>query len=287
MACPIGNRRNHCSFYRLFGKRGDDDLNHAAFFAALRRRDSGVFGTSLSQRQVDGINGILSAFETHGDGHRSTLAYALATAYHETGGRMVPVREGFASTDAGARRAVNRLAAQRGPNSAVAKYAQPQPPHGHVYYGRGHVQLTWKDNYARSSADAGVDLVANPDAMLDPVISARVLIKGLIDGRWNGQGHGVHHYLGQGDWIGARRTVNILDKAEQIAAYAHAFDSALREAGYQVAPRTSPRPVPRPALSTNSVDDSQTGIGYNQSQRPPPVPRSGILWAIARLFGKG
>lgn len=261
-------------------------MNHAAFFAALRRRDSGVFGTSLSQRQVDGINGILSAFETHGDGQRTTLAYALATAYHETGARMVPVREGFASTDEGARRAVNRLAARRGPNSAVARYAQPQPPHGHVYYGRGHVQLTWKDNYDRSSADAGVDLIANPDAMLDPVISARVLVKGLIDGRWNGHGHGVQHYLGQGDWINARRTVNVLDKAEQIAAYAHAFDSALREAGYEPSrwrllaespARTSPRPAPRPVQLTSN--DTPTDAAQ--------PPRSGFLAALARLFGKG
>lgn len=250
-------------------------MNHASFYASLRSRDSGVFGTSLSQRQVDGINGILAAFQTHGDGKRTTLAYALATAYHETGRRMVPVREGFASTDAGARRAVSRLAAQRGPGSSVAKYAQPQPPHGHVYYGRGHVQLTWKDNYARSSADAGADLVANPDAMLDPVISARVLVKGLIDGRWNGHGHGVQHYLGQGDWINARRTVNVLDRGREIAAYAHAFDAALRDAGFEGR-----------ALSTNAVDDSVQGAGYNQNQAPP-MPRSGLIWALARLFGRG
>ena len=34
----------------------------------------------------------------------------------------------------------------------------------------------------------GVDLERDPDAMLDPVISARILIRGLIDGRWNGRG---------------------------------------------------------------------------------------------------
>lgn len=273
MACPVGDRRNHRGIYRIFGKRGDGDLNHAAFYASIRSRDSGVFGTSLSQRQVNGINGILAAFQTHGDGKRTTLAYALATAYHETGRRMVPVREGFAATDAGARRAVNRLAAKRGPNSAVAKYANPQPPHGHVYYGRGHVQLTWLDNYARSSADAGVDLVANPDAMLAPVISARVLVKGLIDGRWNGHGHGVQHYLGQGDWVNARRTVNVLDRGREIAAYAHAFDAALRDAGFD-----------GQALSASPVDDIAPSVGYQQA---PPMPRSSLIWALARLFGKG
>jgi hypothetical protein len=216
-------------------------MDRAKFFAALRARDSGVFGTSLTQGQVDGISGIVAAFDAVGDGQATTLAYALATAYHETGRRMVPVREGFASTDVGARRAVNRLAEQRGPDSAVAKYAQPQPPHGHVYYGRGHVQLTWVNNYRNSSADAGVDLVANPDAMLDPVISARVLILGLLDGRWNGRGHGLAHYL-PGDPVGARRTVNVQDKAEQIAGYYRAFLAALERAGFASRPLT-PKPV--------------------------------------------
>ena len=209
-------------------------MNRAAFYAALRRQSSGVFGTSLSQMQVDGIEGILDAFVTHGDKRPKTLAYALATAYHETGRKMVPVREGFAKTDAQARERVNRLAAQRGPNSAVAKYAKPQPPHGHVYYGRGQVQLTWKKNYETSSADAGVDLVRFPDKVLDPVIGARILVRGLLDGRWNGHGHGIAHYLpdnGTDDLRNARRTVNITDKWQQIADYYRSFLRSIEEAG--------------------------------------------------------
>lgn len=176
----------------------------------------------------------MDAFVTHGDGRPKTLAYALATAYHETGRQMMPVREGFAKTDAQARQRVNRLAAQRGPNSAVAKYAKPQPPHGHVYYGRGQVQLTWKKNYETSSADAGIDLVRFPDKVLDPVIGARILVRGLLDGRWNGHGHGIAHYLpdsGTDDLRNARRTVNITDKWQQIADYYRSFLGAIETAG--------------------------------------------------------
>jgi hypothetical protein len=235
-------------------------MDRAAFFTSLRARSSGVFGSSLSQGQVDGINGILEAFEQVGNGERTTLAYALATAYHETGRKMVPVREGFATTDAGARRAVNNLARRRGPGSSVARYAQPQPPHGHVYYGRGHVQLTWLDNYRRSSADAGVDLVKNPDAMLDPVISARVLILGLIDGRWNGRGHGIEHYedqdglpgLSEVEAIAARRTVNVQDKAALIAGYYRAFDAALVAGGMPVASSATERPATTPRAPSAS-----------------------------------
>jgi len=222
-------------------------MNKEEFYKSLRRRNSGVFGTSLSQQQVDGIEGIIAAFESHGDGKADTLAYALATAYHEVGGRMVPVREGFAKTDAGARRAVEALARRRGPSSAVAKYAKPAGPYGHVYYARGHVGLTWDYNYEGSSADAGVDLVKYPDKMLDPEISARVMIKGLLDGRWNGKKKGLRFYLDKGDLKNARRTVNILDKWQLIAGYHKAFLAAI-EAGGGWKQRPAPtRPVARPA----------------------------------------
>lgn len=222
----------------------------AAFYASLRRRSSGVFGTSLSQKQVNGIEGILSAFHTHGDGNPKTLAYALATAYHEVGGRMVPVREGFAKTDAGARRIVKSR-----------KYGKPTGPYGHVYYGRGLVQLTWEDNYRRSSADAGVDLVKNPDAMLDPVPSARVLIKGLIDGRWNGQGKGVAAYLpknGPDDLKNARRTVNITDKWQTIAGYYQAFMTAIEAAGGLSGLYDAPKPTVPPEAA-------------DEASRPKPI----------------
>jgi predicted chitinase len=223
-------------------------MNRADFYAELRARNSGVFGTTISQSQVNGIEGLLKAFETHGDGRRNTLAYGLATAYHETGARMVPVREGFATTDEDARRAVARLAAQRGPNSPPARYGTSTPPHGHAYYGRGHVQLTWDYNYKSSSADAGVDLLKNPDAMLDPEISARVLWKGLLDGRWNGHGKGVRYYLDRNDLINARRTVNVLDKAAEIAEYHKAFESALIKAGYpEVMYMAAQKPIATPS----------------------------------------
>lgn len=205
-------------------------MNRKKFYDSLRQ--TGLFPGGFTQSQIDGIEGVLDAFVLVGDGLGDTLAYALATGYHETGARMVPVREGFASTDAAARKAVARLAARRGPRSAPARYGSPAGPYGHVYYGRGQVQLTWLNNYRNSSADAGLDLVKNPDAMLDPKISARVMIKGLLDGRWNGTGRrGLRYYLDRGDWVGARYTVNVQDKARLVAGYGKKFLVAIRAAG--------------------------------------------------------
>jgi putative chitinase len=44
---------------------------------------------------------------------------------------------------------------------------------GWLYRGRGLKQLTGKDNHRACSAGLGVDLVANPDLLLEPVYAAR------------------------------------------------------------------------------------------------------------------
>ena len=207
-------------------------MDRGRFFAAVR---GSLFGGRLTEAQVRGMELKLDAFAAVGDGRAKTLGYGLATGYHETGARMVPVREGFASSDAEARRIV-----------ASRRYGKPVPPYGQVYYGRGDVQLTWADNYRDSSAEAGVDLLANPDAMLDPAVSARILWLGLQDGRWNKLGLGIAHYLpdaGPDDLQGARRTVNVTDRWQLIAGYHRRFMAAIELAGYAPPQRAPERPV--------------------------------------------
>ena len=222
-------------------------MDKKAFYATLRR-DPRVFGTSLGKRQVAGIEGLLKAFDTHGDGQIDTLAYGLATAYHETARAMVPIKETVMShhrdknpSDDTVIRRLDAWARRIGRTTNI--YWRRQGRYNLAYFGRGHVQLTWELNYQRSSADAGVDLLRYPDKMLDPVISARVLWGGLLDGRWNGGGNGLRHYLEKSDLQGARRTVNITDQWHKVAEYHYAFLGALEDAGWtgQKAPAPAPR----------------------------------------------
>lgn len=229
-------------------------MDKQTFFAALRKRGSGVFGTALTQAQVTGIEGILAAFDEVGDGWRDTLAYGLATAYWETGRAMIPNRENLVYTSAAR---IRQVFARHVRTDADARALVRKPVElaravyngrlgnrigtddGWIYRGGGHMHLTGRDNYARSSADAGVDLVANPEGILDPRISGRILFKGLQDGRWNGQGKGIRAYaeadgnmdMDRDDLVAARRTVNIQDRAAEIASIAEAFERALIEAG--------------------------------------------------------
>ena len=52
---------------------------------------------------------------------------------------------------------------------------------GYKYRGRGFIQLTGKDNYARYAKRLGVDLVGNPDLALDPTIASRITLAYMQD----------------------------------------------------------------------------------------------------------
>lgn len=192
-------------------------LDRATFFAFARRAP---FGNRLTQEQVDGCEAILNAWT--GDDDRQ-LAYVLATAFHETAGTMAPVREGSTPsrrlTDSQARRVV-----------AKYRYGKPDQETGHVYYGRGLVQLTWRRNYEKMGRKLGMDLVWMPDGVLGLSVSARILITGMTDGDFTGRKLSDYFTSDKEDPEGARRIVNGTDKASLIAGYYKNFVDSLKVA---------------------------------------------------------
>ncbi|MCT7378175.1 hypothetical protein [Chelativorans salis] len=67
-------------------------MNRSRFDAAERRRESGVFGTSLSQGQVEGLEAVLNeASRRHTP--LNDLGYKLASDYSETAHTMQPIHE--------------------------------------------------------------------------------------------------------------------------------------------------------------------------------------------------
>ncbi len=180
------------------------------FFRLVR---GGIFHGSMSQPQVDGVNTILSAWPKKTDPR--WIAYALATAFHETATTMEPIAEYG--------------------HGQGRPYGIPAGPFNHIYYGRGFIQLTWLHNYARAEKEIlDSDLVRTPDNALIPSSAAAIMVRGMTDGWFTGLRLENYFPLDRpkvADWVNARRIINGIDCAAKIALYAQHFRDAL-EAGH-------------------------------------------------------
>ncbi len=250
-------------------------MDKAKFFASLRRRDSGVFGTSLSQRQVEGIEILL---DVCGDLPLAHTANILAQAYRETGGGMYPVKETVypSSRDKNPSDAtvIARLdnAFKKGQLSWVSK-----PYWRGGMFGRGVIQITHEDNYRKLGRVVGEDLVNTPGLALRLDISAKIAKIGMRDGLFTGKKlsdfedpNGFNHFFARSIVNGDR---NKRDKGssktvgELILGYAEAFEQALVSAEY-----TPFKPIPDPQPPTQPPNDLTR-------------PTGGLLAFLARLFG--
>ena len=179
-------------------------INRSIFFKEYRN----IFPVQkLSQDQVDVFEAIFDYWDKSNHIDLRWLSYAMATAYHETGTRMVPIREGFADDDASAIKAVERLLAR---GYIRWNYAKPEA-NGQSYFGRGLVQITHQENYLKlgKAIGRGTELKDNPSLALDTEISVQLLFKGMVDGLYVG-GHKLSVYFNKQkeDWYGARTMIN-------------------------------------------------------------------------------
>ena len=72
---------------------------------------------------------------------------------------------------------------------------------GWKFRGRGLKQLTGKDNYARCGRDLGIDLVGNPDLLLDPTYAAR-------SAGWFWRTNSLSTFADKGDLEGMTKKIN-------------------------------------------------------------------------------
>lgn len=207
-------------------------LNREKLFNTVR---ANPFPGRLTQSQVDGMSVILNTWEASTLTDLRWLAYMLGTAYHETAATMQPIRE-YGGYDYFER--------MYGPNGrrpdTARRMGNTEPGDGARYCGRGFVQLTWKNNYARASRVVGVDLVAQPDLAMEPSIAARVMFEGMTDREmifedksadpaFSFTGRTLEDYFNYTleDWFNARRIINGTDHAAMIAETAQDFYAAL------------------------------------------------------------
>jgi len=202
---------------------GGGMIDRKRFYECYRKH----FINKLNQGQVNGFEAIFDFYEKQGYGEAG-LPYVLATAYHETGGIMLPVREGFANSDEESIRIVTRMYQQ---GRITQNYATPDSETGKSYFGRGLVQITHKDNYRRAGEAIGADLMNNPDLALDLATAVRILVVGMHEGLFTGKKlvDYIDPMKNLKDYFNARRIVNWLDKAGLIAGYATRFEECLKQ----------------------------------------------------------
>jgi putative chitinase len=233
-------------------------FDRAAFFARLREGPL----RHHSEAQVKGTEAILDAME---GSPISWVAYALATAWHETGGNMTPNRESLNYSINGllasfGRHRISRADAEKlgrkpgeGALSELRQRAianilyggswgrenlgNTEPDDGWVYRGRGMCHDTGRRNYDLSGKAVGIDLLAYPDALLDVTTAAKVMATGMKTGRYTGKGF-VHFLPSKGEasaqqFGSARQIINGRDKMAEVAAYALTFQRALVAGGWE------------------------------------------------------
>lgn len=206
-------------------------MNRTTFLSYVRRAP---FGGRLQQSQIDGMDAILAEWDHRGLMDKRWLANMLAQSFHETGGRMQPVRETFASSDT---QAISRLedAWLNGKLKWVTKPYWRKNKRGLAYFGRGLIQITHESNYAKFG------IAAHPERALDLKTSVSILFDGMIFGKFTGRELADYFNEATDDPIGARKIVNGTDKAKLIAGYHKNFLDAL-EAAAKVEPEIDVKP---------------------------------------------
>lgn len=206
---------------------------------------------------------------------RNQAAYVLGTVWHESAHTMKPVKETVMAwhndkfpSDA---EVIRRL------DSAMARGLLPQvsrPYWREGWFGRGYVQPTHYSNYARAERELGIPFTDDPSLIMVPETSATIAVRGMKEGWFTGKKLSQYITLQRSDFRGARRIVNGLDRAAEIARTAQAYDAALLADGYgiePVAPDVEPIEPPAP-------DDATT---------EKPLTQSTTIWStiIGALSG--
>lgn len=195
--------RNAWSEFKTDVFLGNPDLIGKESIQELQKRLPGA--NSKQTRDFTTKEGTIAAIKqeciTQEIGLNTQVAYVLATAQWETNQTFEPVREAYWLSDDWRKRNL--------------RY--------YPYYGRGYVQLTWKNNYEKYSNLLDVDMVTEPDIAMQPEISLFILVHGFKTGTFTGRKISDYIDASKSDFVAARRCINGTDKAHEIAELARKF----------------------------------------------------------------
>ena len=205
-------------------------FNRQSFFNSYKTN----FG-NLTQNQVSGLENLLNFIEAdQALTDVRWIAYMLATVKHECADTYQPITE-------------------RGPKTYFDKYeagtaigkrlGNAEKGDGHLFRGRGYVQITGRANYKNLSAKLGLtkdeDLITKPDQALSPNIAYKIMSHGMLNGSFTGKKLQDYINSSKADYREARRIINALDQAEKIQGYAVKFETILKNSLMKMAEGTA------------------------------------------------
>ena len=163
---------------------------------------------SLDAKEISAIDDFIDFVDAeYGKLSLQQWAYVFATTFHETAFTFLPIREAFWLSENWRKTNLRYF----------------------PYYGRGFVQITWKENYLKYSKILNEDLVKFPDLAMIPKYAFKILVHGFINGTFTGKKISDYINSKATDYKGARKCINGTDKDEQIASYASTFEAILRK----------------------------------------------------------
>jgi putative chitinase len=192
-------------------------MNRKYFYDTLR---TSLFKGKISEEQFEGMEAILNEYGKRKWTDLRKLAYIFATVFHETAGTMQPIEE-FGKGKG--KSYGQKLKMGGGPGKRIP-YVLPDK----IYFGRGHVQTTWYENYERltKAAKAGGydwDFLNKPELLLQMEPSVWATFHGMEAGIYTGKKLSDYFFGSFADYFNARKIINGLDKAKEIERYAKLF----------------------------------------------------------------
>lgn len=181
-------------------------INRQTFFDNIKKT---LFKNGLTQTQTDTINSVIDECEKQGVTDLRQVAYIFATAAWEAynpkipSSRLTPIKE-FG-----------------GEEYLKSKKYYP-------YFGRGLSQISWLDNYKKEGTRLGIDLVNNPDLMLDIPVACNSHVFCMKNGIYTGKKLSDYINEQKCDFFNARRIINGTNKADEIMALAQSFLAAMQ-----------------------------------------------------------
>lgn len=191
-------------------------INRDYFYSEYRE----VFG-NIKQPTVDELNFLLGKFDTSSVFDTAEkIAYALATIKRETANTFAPVNEGYWITNNRVGKLYNYYKIN---NPGALRTIFPNGLYGPNYLGRGYVQVTHNFNALKLEKRTGKPYLKNPDLLLERKNAFESMEIGMSEGIFTGKKLSNYFAEGKCDFYNARKIINGLDAASEIARDAELF----------------------------------------------------------------